>query len=90
MDAVRIIRDLETIKLLADLVRREILRLIAEEQGRSIEVRSSEIIELAQSIARRIVVIGEKYETIKMKMAENKWKDFFSRIGNLAPIKAAT
>jgi len=79
-----------------------VFQLIAEEQGRNIEVGSGEINELAQSIARRIAIVGEKYEkmkidfdretlliriyseTLKTEMTENKWKDFFSRIGSLS------
>jgi len=83
-----------------------VFQLIAEEQGRSIEVNSEEIKELAQSIASRIAVVGEKYEkmsidadretllikiyseTLKIEMAESRWKSFFSRIGDLVHINA--
>jgi len=39
-----------------------VFQLIAEERGQNIEVSSEEIKELAQSIARRIAKVGEKYE----------------------------
>ena len=79
-----------------------VFQLMAQEQGQNIEVRSGEINELAQAIASRIAIIGEKYEkmetdmdrealliriyseTLKTEMTERRWKDFFSRIGNLA------
>jgi len=82
-----------------------VFQLIAEKQGRNIDVSSEEIKELAQSIAGRISIVGEKYErtevdmdretllvriyseTLKIVMAESKWKNFFSRIESLAPIK---
>ncbi len=83
-----------------------VFQLIAEEQGRNIEVRSEEVKELAQTIAKRIAIVGERYEntkvdvdretlliriyseTLRTEMTGNKWKDFFSRIGSLVPIKA--
>ncbi len=85
-----------------------VFQLMAEGQGRSIEVSSEEIKELAQAIASRITMVGQKYEktkvdvdretlliriyseTLKAEMTESKWKDFFSRIGSLVPIKAAS
>jgi len=81
-----------------------VFQLTAENQGRNIEVTSNEIKELAQAIAERIAIVGEKYEkkemvidretllikiyseTLKTEMAENRWKDFFSRMGSLKPI----
>jgi predicted transcriptional regulator len=42
-----------------------VFQLMAEDQRRNIEVNSEEIKELAQSIASRIAVIGEKYEKVK-------------------------
>jgi len=82
-----------------------VFQLIAEGQGRNIEVTSDEIKELAQAIASRIAMVGEKYEnvevkedretlliriyseTLKIEITQSKWKDFFSRIGSLPPIK---
>jgi DNA-binding transcriptional ArsR family regulator len=84
-----------------------VFQLMAEEQRRTIAVSSEEIKELAQSLASRIAVIGEKYEkmkidvdretllikiyseTLKAQMAESEWKNFFSRVGNLVPVKTA-
>ena len=43
-----------------------VFQLMAEEQGRNIEVNSEEIKELAQSIASRIAVVGEKYEKMRI------------------------
>jgi len=43
-----------------------VFQLIAEEQGRNIEVSSEEVKELAQAIARRIAMVGEKYEKTKV------------------------
>ena len=78
-----------------------VFQLIAQERGKNIEVNSDEVRELAQAIASRIALVGEKYEkrevdadretllisiyseTLKTEMIESKWKEFFSRIGNL-------
>jgi len=43
-----------------------VFQLIAEGQGRNIEVSSEEIKELAQAIASRIAIVGEKYEKTKV------------------------
>jgi len=43
-----------------------VFQLMAEEQGRNIEVNSSEVNELAQSIASHIAIIGENIK---------KWKE---------------
>ncbi len=45
-----------------------VFQLILEEQGRSLEVSSEEIKELAQSIASHITVVGEKYEKMKVNV----------------------
>jgi len=45
-----------------------VFQLMAEEQGRMIEVGSGEIEELAQEIARRVPIIGEKYENIETEI----------------------
>ncbi len=45
-----------------------VFQLILEEQGRSLEVSSEEIKELAQSIASHIAVVGEKYEKMKVNV----------------------
>jgi DNA-binding transcriptional ArsR family regulator len=45
-----------------------VLQLIAEEQGRAIEVSSEEVKELAQAIASRITLVGEKYERKKVEV----------------------
>ena len=42
-----------------------VFQLLAEERGQNIEVSSDEIKELAQTIARRIAMVGEKYEEIE-------------------------
>ncbi|MEM3641016.1 MAG: winged helix-turn-helix domain-containing protein [Candidatus Bathyarchaeia archaeon] len=45
-----------------------VFQLIAEEQGKSVEVTSKEIKELAQEIAKRIPEVAEKYENIETNM----------------------
>jgi len=45
-----------------------VFQLMAQEQGQNIEVRSGEINELAQAIASRIAIIGEKYEKMETDM----------------------
>ena len=45
-----------------------VFQLMAGEKGRNIEVSSDEIKELAQAIARRIAIVGEKYEQTKADM----------------------
>jgi len=42
-----------------------VFQVMAGEKGRNIEVSSEEIKELAQAIARRIAIVGEKYEQTK-------------------------
>jgi len=45
-----------------------VFQLVAEEQGQNIQVSSEEIKELAQAIARRIALVGEKYENMEVDM----------------------
>jgi DNA-binding transcriptional ArsR family regulator len=43
-----------------------VFQLMAEKQGQNIEVNSEEIKELAQSMASRVAVVGEKYEKMRV------------------------
>jgi len=45
-----------------------VFQLIAEKQGRNIEVSSDELRELAQAIASRISIVGEKYEETEVEV----------------------
>jgi len=43
-------------------------QLLAEKQGKSIEIDSDQLLELAQEVARRMPTVGEKHEKTKGRM----------------------
>jgi len=85
-----------------------VFQLIAQERGQNIEVSSNEVRELAETTAKHIVIIGERYEktetdidretlliriyseTLRTEMTEDRWKGFFSRIGDLVSTKTVS
>jgi len=77
-----------------------VFQLMADQRGKGVEVGSEEIEGLAQVLAKHVTQVGEKYEdvevdvdretlliriyseTLKIVMAEDRWKKFFLRMKN--------